>query len=210
MSENLQTTNKTRTELNPIVKIFLELGPLILFFLANSQGERISAGIPFFSGMDEPIYFATAVFMIAIAVSLTVSLVLVRRVPVMPLVTAVFVLVFGALTLWLQDDLFIKIKPTLVNVLFGTILLGGVVFNRVLLKFLFDGAFSLSDEGWRKLTVRWGIFFYFLAMTNEIVWRNFSTDVWVQFKVFGIMPLTFVFMLMQMPLIMRNSENLNR
>ncbi len=111
----------------------------------------------------------------------------------MPLVTGVFVMVFGGLTLYLADDLFIKLKPTIVNCIFGSILLGGLAFKVPLLKPLLGDAFPLDDEGWVKMTFRWGLFFFFLAVVNEVVWRNFSTDAWVDFKVFGIMPLTMLF-----------------
>ena len=121
----------------------------------------------------------------------------------MPLVSGIVVVVFGGLTLWLQNDTFIKMKPTIVNLLFGGALLGGLFFGRSLLGYVFDSVFRLTDEGWRKLTLRWGIYFFVLAALNEIVWRNFSTDAWVNFKVFGIMPLTFVFTLTQLPLINR-------
>ena len=113
----------------------------------------------------------------------------------MPLVSGVVVFVFGGLTLWLQDDIFIKMKPTIVNTLFGGVLLGGLLFGKSLLGYVFDSAFSLDAEGWRKLTLRWGLFFLFLAVLNEIVWRSFSTDFWVAFKVWGIMPITLLFTL---------------
>ncbi|MGO4842037.1 septation protein A, partial [Rhizobiaceae sp. 2RAB30] len=113
--------------------------------------------------------------------------ILTRSLPIMPLVSGIVVFVFGALTLWLQDDVFIKMKPTIVNTLFGGVLLGGLLFGKSLLGYVFDSAFRLDAEGWRKLTLRWGLFFLFLAVVNEIVWRMFSTDAWVAFKVWGIM-----------------------
>jgi len=125
--------------------------------------------------------------------------------PIMPLVSGIVVFVFGALTLWLQDDVFIKMKPTIVNTLFGVVLLGGLLFGRSLLGYVFDSAFRMDAEGWRKLTLRWGLFFLLLAVLNEVIWRSFSTDTWVAFKVWGIMPLTLLFTLSQMPLIMRHS-----
>jgi intracellular septation protein len=120
-------------------------------------------------------------------------------------VSGVVVFIFGALTLWLHDDVFIKMKPTIVNTLFGGVLLGGLFFGRSLLGYVFDSAFHLDAEGWKKLTFRWGLFFLFLAVVNEVVWRSFSTDAWVTFKVWGIMPITLLFTLSQMPLIMRHS-----
>ena len=116
-------------------------------------------------------------------------------------------MVFGALSIWLQDETFIKMKPTIVNGLFAAVLLGGLVFGRSLLGYVFHSAFRLDDEGWRKLTFRWGLFFVFLAVLNEVVWRNFSADFWVNFKVWGTMPITIAFTLFQMPLINRHTVN---
>lgn len=194
-----------RSELSPLLKLALELGPLAVFFLFNSRGEQIAAAIPALQVLGKPIFIATAAFMVAIIISLGVSFALTRRLPIMPLVTGVVVLVFGALTLWLHDDLFIKLKPTIVNCLFGSVLLGGLVFGKSLLGYVFDSAFRLSSEGWRILTLRWGIFFFVLAVLNEVVWRNFSTDFWVNFKVFGVMPITLIFTMFQLPLIQKHA-----
>jgi len=193
----------TRKELSPLLKLALELGPLGVFFLFNARGEQIAEAFPVLQSVGQPIFLATAAFMVAITISLTVSLWLTRRLPIMPLVSGVVVLVFGALTLWLHDELFIKLKPTIVNCLFGSILLGGLLFGKSLLGYVFDSAFKLTDEGWRKLTLRWGLFFFVLAVINEIVWRSFSTDFWVNFKVFGVMPITLLFTLTQLPLIQK-------
>ncbi|CTQ55263.1 Intracellular septation protein [Roseibium album] len=193
----------TRKELSPLLKLALELGPLGVFFLFNARGERIAEAFPILQAVGQPIFLATAAFMVAITVSLVASLYLTKRLPIMPLVSGVVVLVFGALTLWLHDELFIKLKPTIVNCLFGSILLGGLLFGKSLLGYVFDSAFKLTDEGWRKLTFRWGLFFFVLAIINEIVWRSFSTDFWVNFKVFGVMPITLVFTLTQLPLIQK-------
>ena len=195
----------TRKELSPLLKLALELGPLGVFFLFNARGEQLTKAFPMLQAVGQPIFLATAAFMVAIAISLVASLWLTKRLPIMPLVSGAVVFVFGALTLWLQDDLFIKLKPTIVNCLFGVILLGGLLFGKSLLGYVFDSAFSLTDEGWRKLTFRWGVFFFVLAILNEIVWRNFSTDFWVNFKVFGIMPITFLFTLTQLPLIQKHA-----
>jgi len=180
----------TSTPTSPLLRLALEAGPLGVFFLVNAK-----AGI----------YAGTAAFMVAITISLLVSRKIEKRYPVLPLVTAVFVLVFGGLTLALQDELFIKLKPTIVNSLFATILLVGLALGRSLLKPLLGTAIELDEAGWRTLTLRWGLFFLLLAALNEIVWRKFSTDAWVSFKVFGILPLTLVFAISQTPLIARHS-----
>ncbi len=174
--------------LNPLLKLALELGPLGIFFLANQR-----AGI----------FTATGIFIAATLVSLAIHYALVRKLPIVPLVSGVVVVVFGGLTLFLQDELFIKLKPTIVNTLFGLTLLGGLYFRKPLLAIVMDSMFNLTDEGWRKLTFRWAIFFFVLAALNEIVWRTQTTDFWVSFKVFGIMPITIAFALAQTPLLMR-------
>ena len=176
-------------ELRPqLVKLALELGPLLIFFGVNAYAD---------------IFVATAWFMGAMALSLALSWVLLKRIAVMPLVTGIVVLVFGGLTLWLQDDTFIKMKPTIVNTLFGSVLLGGMVFGQSLLRYVFGDVYQLQPRGWMLLTLRWGLFFFVLAVLNEVVWRNFSTDAWVAFKVWGIMPLTVVFSMLQLPLLNR-------
>lgn len=179
-----------RAEINPLLKLALELGPLAIFFFANSRFG---------------IFTATAVFMVAITIALAASWILTRKLAIMPLITGIVVLIFGGLTIYLQNDLFIKLKPTIVNCMFGAILLGGLYFGKSLLGYVFDSVFKLTDEGWRLLTFRWGVFFFVLAVINEIVWRNFSTDFWVSFKVFGFMPITLAFTLFQMPLITKHS-----
>lgn len=202
--ETSPTDNRQR-KLGPVLKFVLELGPLLVFFFANTRGEWLATHFPILAEMGEPLFIATGLFMIATALSLAVSWLLTRSLPIMPLVSGVVVLVFGGLTLWLQDELFIKMKPTIVNTLFGLTLLGGLLFGKSLLGYVFGEAFRLDPEGWRKLTLRWGLFFLFLAVANEVVWRMFSTDFWVAFKVWGIMPITMAFTLSQMPLIMRHS-----
>ena len=191
--------------INPLLKLALELGPLMVFFFANTRGEWLAQKFPALAELGGPIFIATGLFMAATAIALIVSWLLTRTLPIMPLVSGVVVFVFGALTLYLQDDVFIKMKPTIVNSLFGAVLLGGLFFGKSLLGYVFESAFSLDAEGWRKLTLRWGLFFLFLAVVNEVVWRSFSTDTWVAFKVWGIMPITLLFTFSQMPLIMRHS-----
>ena len=194
-----------RAELNPLLKLALELGPLGVFFFTNAYGNRMAEAVPALQALGGRLFIATAFFIVATLISLAVSFALTRRLPIMPLITGIMVLVFGGLTLLLQDETFIKMKPTIVNVLFGATLLIGLAFGRSLLGYVFDSVFRLDAEGWRKLTFRWGVFFFVLAALNEIVWRNFSDDAWVNFKVFGIMPLTIAFTLMQMPLIQRHA-----
>jgi intracellular septation protein len=185
----VQPAHGRRAPLHPALRLALELGPLVLFFLANQRAGLIAA---------------TGVFMAAVVVALVVSYWLTRHLPVMPLVSAVVVLVFGGLTLWLHDETFIKLKPTIVNTMFGVVLLGGLWFDKPLLSVVLDSVLHLTEEGWRKLTFRWAIFFFVLAALNEVVWRTQTNDFWVNFKVFGIMPLTLAFALAQTPLIMRH------
>ena len=194
-----------KKEINPLLKFALELGPLLVFFFANARGEWLAERFPALTELGGPIFIATGLFMAATAIALSVSWVLTRTLPMMPLVSGVIVFVFGGLTLWLQDATFIKMKPTIVNSLFAAVLLGGLAFGKSLLGYVFDSAFRLDAAGWRKLTFRWGLFFVFLAVLNEVVWRNFSEDTWVAFKVWGTMPITVAFTLAQMPLIMRHS-----
>lgn len=169
-----------------LIKLAVEFGPLLVFFISNSRFG---------------IFTGTAAFMVATAIALAVSRAVLGRVAAMPLITGVFVLVFGGLTLWLQDDHFIKIKPTIVNLLFAGILGAGLLLNRPFLKIVFGDVMRLKDEGWRLLTYRWAGFFVFLAAINEFMWRNFSTDTWVAFKAFGILPITFIFALAQIGLL---------
>jgi intracellular septation protein len=203
--ENAATDDAKKPAINPMLKLALELGPLLVFFFANARGAQIAEAFPALGNLGGPIFVATALFMLATAISLTVSYVIARTVPVMPLVSGVVVFVFGALTLWLANDVFIKMKPTIVNTLFGGALLIGLSFGKLFLKFVFDAAFQLDEEGWRKLTIRWGLFFFFLAIINEIVWRFYSTDFWVAFKVWAVMPITLIFTFAQVPLMMRHS-----
>ena len=177
-----------KKQLNPWLKFALDLGPLVLFFWANGRFG---------------IFNATAIFMVAILLALAVSYAMTRHLAVMPLVTAVIVVVFGGLTLILHDETFIKVKPTIIYALFGAILLGGLFMGKSLLGYVFDSVFDLTEEGWRKLTWRWGLFFLMMAVVNEAVWRTQTTDFWVSFKLFGVTPLTLGFGLLQIPLIMK-------
>lgn len=205
VESNQRESEKMVREISPLLKFVLELGPLVVFFFANSRGEWLARTFPVLTEFGGPIFIATGLFMIATALALSASWILTRTLPMMPLISGIVVLVFGALTLYLQNDTFIKMKPTIVNALFGVILLGGLLFGQSLLGYVFNSAFKLNEEGWRKLTFRWGFFFLFLAVLNEVVWRGFSTDTWVAFKVWGTMPITILFTMAQMPLIMRHS-----
>jgi intracellular septation protein len=178
--------NPARPQLNPVLKLVLDIGPLVLFFAANLRFG---------------IFTATAAFMVAVLIALAVAYAKTRRIEVMPLVTAVIVVIFGGLTLILHNDTFIKLKPTIIYALFGGTLVAGLLFGKSFLGVLFDSVFNLTDEGWRKLTWRWAFFFFVLALLNEIVWRNFSTDFWVSFKLFGVVPITFLFGALQYPLL---------
>lgn len=185
------TPDQPAAKINPALKLALEMGPLALFFFTNYKFG---------------IFPATGVLMAGVVVALAASYVLTKKLPIMPMVTAVAVLFFGGLTFYFNDDHFIKIKPTIVNVIFGTALLGGLAMGKPLLPLVFDSMLKLTGEGWRKLTFRWGVFFFLLAALNEYVWRTQTNDFWVSFKVFGIMPLTLLFTLSQVPLIMKHED----
>ncbi len=171
------------------IKFATDFGPLLIFFFVNAKWG---------------IFAATATFMVAILIALAVAISVERKVPKVPLGTALIVLVFGGLTLYLNDELFIKLKPTIVNGLFAAILFGGLFFGRALVKPVLGAVWAMDDHGWRRLTLRWAWFFVAMAILNEMVWRNFSTDVWVSFKVFGFLPITFLFSLTQVPLMQRH------
>src|SRR5712692_4123761 len=198
-----------KPQLSPGLKLALDFGPLLLFFVANSRPALFAPLLaPFLppellSGDHAGIFAATGAFIPAVLVALLVSYALTRHLPVMPLVTAVVVVVFGGLTLALQNETFIKLKPTIIYVLFGSALLGGLAFRKPLLGMVFDSVFHLTDEGWRKLTLRWALFFFGMAILNEIVWRTQSTTFWVNFKLLGALPLTFLFGALQYPLLTR-------
>ena len=167
-------------------KLLVDIGPLAIFFIFYTRSDLQSAILP---------------FMIATVIAVIFSYITEKKIPIMPTVGAFIILVFGGLSLYFNNDVFFKMKPTIINLLFACILVIGNVMNKQLLKFLFSGALKLQDEGWNILTNRWIGFFIALAIINEIVWRTQSTDIWVSFKVFGILPLTFIFTLTQFPII---------
>lgn len=178
----------SRPKQNPALKLALEMGPLVLFFFANAQYG---------------IFIATGVLMVGVVAALAAAWILTRHIPIMPLVTAVAVLFFGGLTFIFQDELFIKMKPTIVNTIFGSVLLIALAMGKPLLPVVLDSVMRLTETGWKILTLRWGLFFFLLAGLNEVVWRTQTTDFWVSFKVFGTMPITVVFALAQIPLMMK-------
>ena len=177
-----------KTTPHPLFKLATELGPLIVFFVANAKFN---------------LFVATGSFMVAVVAAMIVSYVVTRHVPMMALVTGIIVIVFGTLTLVLHDETFIKVKPTIIYGLFAAILGGGLLFGRSFIAIMFDQMFNLTPLGWRILTMRWALFFFAMAILNEIIWRTQSTDVWVAFKAFGVIPLTMGFAITQMPLIKR-------
>ncbi|MEZ5690117.1 MAG: septation protein A [Rickettsiales bacterium] len=175
--------------MNPKLKMLLDIAPLAVFFVCYK----------FFD-----LFVATAAIMVTTIISLIVTYWQEKKISIMPLVSGIIISVFGTLTLVLHDETFIKMKPTIVNMIFAALLLGGVYFKKSLLKYAMDSAFKLSEEGWRLLSLRWGVFFLFLAALNEFIWRNFSEDFWVNFKVFGMFTLTIIFTILQMPLIKKH------
>jgi intracellular septation protein len=172
-------------------KMALEFAPLAAFFLANWLGG---------------VMWGTAVFMVATLLSLALNWYLTRRIAVVPLVSAAFVAIFGALTLWLHDQQFIQVKVTLLNGLFGAILLAGLAFGRSYIKLLMDQAIHMPDVAWRTLTIRWGLYFLSIALLNEILRRSLSWDQWVAFKAFGFLVITLVFALANAPFMAKHMK----
>jgi len=171
-----------------ISKLLIDIGPLAVFFIFYTRSDLKSAILP---------------FMIATIIAVLFSYIIEKKIPMMPTTGAIIILVFGGLTIYFDNEIFFKMKPTIINLLFAGILYGGLILNKPLLQYLLGGALKLQDEGWLILTKRWICFFIALAILNEIIWRTQSTDVWVNFKVFGILPLTFIFTLTQFPVIKR-------
>ena len=194
-----------------LIKMLLDLGPLVVFFavwyVGGGHPGLFDDVLPGFLIKDHNAFFpATAALMVTTLLALAGSFMIFKKLPVMPMVTAVLVMVFGGLTLYMADETFLKMKPTFIYLLFGTVLGLGMLFNRPFLKIMFDEAFALTPKGWRILTWRWTIFFFFLAIVNEIVWRNFSTAMWIKVKVFGFITLTLIFAIAQTGIIVRHGE----
>jgi intracellular septation protein len=204
MSERRPQTPDAKTSLR---RFLLEIGPLAVFFFTYVGWDYVfPPAEPVQTGaLANSLMAATAVLMVAVVVSLALSYKWEKRVPLMPLVTAVMVVIFGGLTIILRDEIFIKMKPTIVNCLFAAALFVGLAFNKSFLHPLLGHSLQLSRHGWRVLTWRWAFFFVFLAILNEIIWRSFSTGFWVSFKAWGMFPLTLLFALAQVPLIQRNA-----
>tara|TARA_B100001123_G_C15277829_1_gene1012886 strand:- start:897 stop:1436 length:540 start_codon:yes stop_codon:yes gene_type:complete len=169
-----------------LVKLIVDIGPLAVFFIFYTKAGLQSAILP---------------FMIATMIAVIFSYITEKKIPIMPTIGAAIILIFGGLTLYFNNDVFFKMKPTIINILFAVVLIGGNLINQPLLKLLLGGTLKLQEKGWNILTKRWISFFIALAILNEIIWRTQSTDVWVNFKVFGILPLTFIFTLTQFPII---------
>lgn len=210
------------------LKLLLELGPLILFFILYKRvtgdvldqalldadyavllesGSEDAPGIYSEANNEasrQGLIEATKWFLGALLITLPVVWRLERKVPVMALVTAVFVGVFGGLTIWLNDDLFFKLKPTVASLFIAGALMSGLAFKKLFLRNLLGSTLRMDDDGWKTLTVRYSAFFLLIAIGNEIVHRNYSRDAWVNYKVWGILPLTFIFMMSQMPLMRRH------
>ena len=172
--------------MKPIYKILIDIGPLAVFFIFYTRSGLQASILP---------------LMIATVIAVLFSYILEKKIPIMPTVGAGIVLIFGGLTIYFDNEVFIKMKPTIINLVFAVILYGGMLIKKPLLKILLGAALKLEEEGWRILTYRWIGFFIALAILNEIVWRTQSTDIWVNFKVFAILPITFIFTMIQFPLI---------
>ena len=165
-----------------IYKLLIDIGPLAVFFIFYTRGDLKTAILP---------------FMIATIIAVLFSYILEKKIPIMPTVGAAIILIFGGLTIYFDNETFFKMKPTIINLLFAGILYGGIILNKPLLRYLLGAALKLQDKGWDILTKRWIGFFIALAILNEIIWRTQTTDIWVNFKVFGILPITFIFTLAQ-------------
>ena len=194
MSDEVGGAGARTAEVKPL-KLLIDLGPLLAFFVVYFAVERF---LP-----ETGIYWATGVLMVTTVAALVTSRLWLGHFSLPPLITAVLVVVFGALTIWLQDSRFIMIKPTVIYIFFAGVLAFGLVTRRPLLKLLLGEALQLTDEGWRKLTLRWLFFFAAMALLNEIVWRSFDRSIWVLFKVWGVLPLTVIFAIAQLGLIKR-------
>ena len=172
-----------------IYKLLIDIGPLAVFFIFYTRSGLQASILP---------------LMIATVIAVLFSYILEKKIPIMPTVGAAIVLIFGGLTIYFDNEVFIKMKPTIINLIFAIILYGGMLIKKPFLKILLGAALKLEEAGWKILTYRWIGFFIALAVLNEIVWRTQTTDIWVNFKVFGILPITFIFTMTQFPLIKKH------
>jgi len=172
-----------------LLKFITDFGPLLIFFtIYYKSGNNLSVAIP-------PLIIAT---LIAVLISYVIE----RKIPYLPLAGGIIISIFGGLTLYFNNPIFLYMKPTIINIIFALVLFVGKIFlNKNFLKYFFQNAFQIDEIGWDKLNNRWLSFFIFLALINELVWRTQAEVVWVNFKVWGILPLTFVFTAFQIPLI---------
>ena len=193
-TEPVVTEKPGRTPMPTALKLAIDFGPLLIFFAANKFGG---------------VFTATAAFMVATLVAMALSWWKTRHIPPMLIFTGLIVVVFGGLTLWLQDETFIKLKPTLIYGMFAGILLFGLATRRSYLKLVMGEALpQLDDDGWRKLTRNWALFFIALMAANEVARQVLTTDQWVNFKVWGVTSATFVFALLQVPLLKKHGLDL--
>jgi intracellular septation protein len=185
-----------KPERSPVGGLLLDLGPLIVFFLTN-----MLAPVP----PIQRIFVATFAFMVATAAAMLFARLRHGRISPMLAISGVMVLIFGGLTLWLHSETFIKLKPTIYYVMVACILFFGLVTNRPTLKVVLGPVYpGLSDRGWALLSRNWACFFLLLAVANELVWRNSSTDFWLGYKLWGAMPATLIFALANIPLLMKH------
>jgi len=190
----------TKKELSPGTRMALDFGPVLIFFVVNFLAPRPLG-----------IFYATGAFMAAMMIALVYSWIKVGKVSPMLLFSGVMVLVFGGITLFLRDETFIKLKPTIYYIFIAVILIGGLITKRPTLAALLGSAYpGLSDRGWDLLSRNWAIFFLAMAVLNEVVWRNSSTDFWVGFKLWGAIPLTLVFAFANVPMLLKHGLNLEK
>lgn len=202
-------TTETKAPVSPLFRMALDYGPLVVFFVANLLAGKI--GLPDMVDSLAQVVIASTAFMIASVVAIIVSKWKTGHISPMLWLSAGLVVVFGALTLYFRDDTFLKMKPTIVYAMFSAILTFGLVTGRPLLQQLLETAYpGLSATGWRKLTLNWAIFFAFMAVLNEVVWRHSTWDFWVGFKLWGAVPLTLIFAAANIPMLLRHGLQMEK
>jgi intracellular septation protein len=180
-----------------LLKFLTDFLPILLFFGAYK-----------FSNHPKPIIPATIFLVSSCIIALAIAYIFTRKIAKMPLISSIILGIFGSITIFSGNDVFIKMKPTILNLLFGMTLFVGHLFKKPLLDYLFDSAISMNKEAWLRFSLRWAYIFIFLAILYEVIWRNFSTDFWVQFKVFGMLPISIAFAIINMPFIIRETERM--